>query len=264
MNLLENVEQLSSIKRDSKDIESLSDAEKDYVGECLVPPRPDELVMRIDEIQGGSPPKAIDSNPELAELIESVKDKIPSKYLEAPSDVEQVEQISDTMAELDGLRIENWSQLSIRERVELLKELENKIADIEHRDSCHIDVKDMGEVKQIGNELSGHMGVHSTNRFGWESITINSKLVESNNPRFLKEVLNTILHEGRHSYQTFNMIQRETHTSHGDITNWRWNQYECGYQDARICGFRAYWMQPLECDARKFAEDVLIEYRKKI
>ena len=167
------------------------------------------------------------------------------------------------MINMEELRPENWERLKLDERVAVLNQLELRVADIEHRPPCPVSVKDMGEVRQEGNRLMGHMGVHSTNIFGQESITINSRLVESNNPRFLSEVLDTIIHEGRHSYQTYNMTQRETHTSHGDITNWRWNQYECGYQNARTCGFRAYWMQPLECDARKFAEDVLLAYKNK-
>ena len=37
-----------------------------------------------------------------------------------------------------------------------------------------------------------------------------------------------------------------------------------GYQNAQLWGFKAYWMQPIEADARKFAEDVLTAYKKKL
>jgi len=46
------------------------------------------------------PPKAIDSDQAIAELLEPVKDKIYPLYLETPSDNVQVEAISDVMTRL--------------------------------------------------------------------------------------------------------------------------------------------------------------------
>ena len=106
------------------------------------------------------------------------------------------------------------------------------------------------------------MGYHEKGLLG-ERIVINSELVKSDNPNCYFEVLDTVVHEGRHSYQTYNMEQRQTHTSYGDLTNWKTNLDKYGYQDAQICGFKLYWMQPVEADARKFAEDVLTAYKEK-
>ena len=138
-----------------------------------------------------------------------------------------------------------------------------EIAAIEHRPPCPIYTKDMGAIEKRGDMLLGSMGVHVSGLLG-ESITINSRLLESDDPVFFKEALDTLIHEGRHSYQTYNMIDRETHTSQGDLTNWHRNLDEFGYQSPQQSGFKAYWMQPIEADARKFAEDVLTAYERKL
>ena len=129
--MFENIEGTSSVSKDVSRVSELRQVELDYIKECLCPPRPNELVDRIDDIQGGAPPKALDANPQIAELIEPIKDKIPSEYLEAPNDMEQVSQISDVMAETKGLRLDEWKELSLEQRVELLNKLEEQIAEIE-------------------------------------------------------------------------------------------------------------------------------------
>lgn len=68
-----------------------------YVGEILPLGNTDLLIARIDELNGRKPPKAIDSDRAVAELLEPIKDKIDPLYLEAPSDNAQVEAISDVI-----------------------------------------------------------------------------------------------------------------------------------------------------------------------
>ena len=261
--MFENLENIASAGSDAQQMEKLSDVELEYIGECISPPRPEELVERIDDLLGYEPPKAIDSIPEIATMIEPIRDQIPPTYLEAPNDVAQIEGISDVLAETTELRPEKWKQLSLEEKVDVLNELEVKIAAIEHRPPCPIYTKDMGAIEKRGDMLLGSMGVHVSGLLG-ESITINSRLLESDDPVFFKEALDTLIHEGRHSYQTYNMIDRETHTSQGDLTNWHRNLDEFGYQSPQQSGFKAYWMQPIEADARKFAEDVLTAYERKL
>ena len=88
--MFENIESMSSNHVEDTKTTDYSKVELEFIKECINPPQPEELVMRIDDIQGGKPPKAIDSDPKIAEVIEPVRDQIPSKYLEAPNDMEQV------------------------------------------------------------------------------------------------------------------------------------------------------------------------------
>lgn len=256
--------EIPSSSPDKRNGMELSSNELEYIKECVVPPNPNALIQRVDELQDCVPPKALDSNPQIAEMIEPIREKIPPEYLEAPNDMEQVEQISDVMANTEGLKLQEWKELGLEERVKLLNELESRIAEIEHRPACPIEVKDLGKISEYKGMLQGHMGYHETTLWGGERIVINSELVKSNNPKYFNEVLDTVIHEGRHSYQTYNLEHRETHTSKGDLTNWKTNMNEYGYQNAALCGFKLYWMQPVEADARKFAEDVLNAYKSKL
>lgn len=261
--MIENIEDLSSVPKEGINISDFTQTELEYVKECVVPPQIETLTKRIDELQNTEPPKALNCNPQIAEIIEPIRDNLPSKYLEAPPDHEQVEQISNLMKDVEGVRFEEWKELSLEQKVELLNQLEIRIAEIEHRPFCPIDIEDLGPIK-TDEKLGGHMGYHENSPIQGERIVINSELIKSNDPRCHNEVLNTLIHEGRHSYQTYNLESRQTHTSKGDLENWKINLEKYGYQNAQFFGFKLYWMQPVEADARKFATDVLTAYKTKL
>ena len=88
--------------------------------------------------------------------------------------------------------------------------------------------------------------------------------IKDNDSISFKQTLDTLIHEGRHAYQDYNMTEREVHPREGEVNMWKWNENDIGYQDANFCGFEAYAMQPVETDARAFAEDVLKSYFEKI
>ena len=92
--------------------EGLSDSSVAYLQECVSPETTEALIDRIDELGSDMPPKAIDSNSEIAELIEPVRDRIDSRYLEAPNDFEQVEMAPDAMLEIEGTRYEEWERMT--------------------------------------------------------------------------------------------------------------------------------------------------------
>lgn len=234
--------------------EGLTNSEKDYLSECLSETNTEVLVDRIDELSDYKPPKAIDSDSEVSELIEPVKDNIDSKYLEAPSDIEQIEGIGEYLSGVEDLRYENWENLSYDERYRALQAAEFEIAKIEHREFCGIDLEKLAP---------GQMGYYNPET---HRITLNEYYVMENNPESLKETLDTLIHEGRHAYQDYNMTQREVHPREGEVNMWKWNQNEIGYQypDPLLGGLEAYYMQPVETDARAFAEDVLKNYHERI
>lgn len=250
------LEELESFEKNVEPVEdtrkTISPQESDYINECVEAENPSALIDRIDEVSGYVPPKAIDSDPTVADIIEPIKDEIDSKYLEAPADIEQIESIGDYLAGCEDMRYENWEKLSLEERYTALQAAEIKIAEIEHRDFCGIDLQKMPE---------GHFGYYdpSTKR-----ITLNEYYVMANDPESFKNCLDTLIHEGRHAYQDYNMTQREVHPREGEVNMWKWNENDIGYQDAMLCGFEAYQMQPVETDARAFAEDVLKSYYEKI
>lgn len=230
---------------------SLSANEANYINECVEAEMPQTLVDRIDEMSNCQPPKGIDHNSEVAEIIEPVRDQIDTKYLEAPADLEQISQISDFLSGVEELKYENWCKLEYTERQAVLQRVEDKIAEIEHRDPCEIKF----EVMEYGS-----LGFFDPEN---KDITINARYVASNEFDSYKETLDTLIHEGRHAYQDYNMTEREVHPRGGEVNMWKWNQEEIGYQNPNFVGFEAYAMQPVETDARAFAEDVLTNYLEK-
>lgn len=226
----------------------LSDTGKRYIEEVI--PLHDEqtLVDRVDEVQGGFPPKAIDSDKDIAETIKPVIDEVNPIYLEAPTDTVQIEQAAEAMEKIEGLSFDEWKELSFEERVAILQLVEGVIAEIAHRPSCVVNVKRMDE---------GNYGYFDPDK---GDITLNSRYIKSDSFEDYKECVDTIVHEGRHAYQHYNLTQREVHPREGDLTNWKSNEFEYGYQAAQVYGFKAYWLQPQECDARAFAEDLLKKY----
>ena len=71
-------------------------------------------------------------------LIDSSKIVEAYKLLEAPQDYIQIEQIADMFSECEELRYENWRNLDLSEKVNILNNLEIEIAGIEHRQPCPI------------------------------------------------------------------------------------------------------------------------------
>lgn len=230
----------------------LSDCQLSYIEEVLPFHNDNLLAERIDELNNCYPPKAIDSDRDVAMLIESVKEEISPLYLEAPQDGIQIEEISDMMTCIEGLEFSEWRELSYEERMEVLQRVEFKIAEVAHRPACHVSSKSLGE---------GHYGYYTP---GTGSLVVNSEVISSNSFSDYKETLDTLVHEGRHAYQDYNLNEREVHPRSGDVSNWRLNEERFGYQDAEHCGFKAYVLQPVEADANAFAEDVIKQYFNKI
>lgn len=239
---------------DSKSLDErnyISQTEQSYIEEVLPYNDTELLTSRIDEMGGCQPPKAIDSNKDVAELIEPMKEEINPIYLEAPSDSVQITETVEVMENLDGLDYGDWKELSFEDRIETLQNLENKVAEIVHRPSCQLNVQNLGE---------GYYGYFDPNT---KEITVNSYYINSDKFEDYKETLDTIVHEGRHAYQDYNVTEREVHPRGTEVENWRLNNdSKLGYLDAQTWGFELYQYQPMEADARAFAGDILNQYLK--
>lgn len=248
---IEDYEGLSGFQHLEKR-DSLSDNQRNYIEEVLSLGNRDLLVSRIDELNDCEPPKAIDADPEVADMLMPVIEEIDPTYLEAPQDGIQIEEISDRMTQIEGVEYSEWKKLTFEERMNVLQQVECEVANIAHRPVCSVDCKRLGE---------GHYGYYTP---GDDCITLNADCVRSDSFSDYKEALDTLIHEGRHAYQEYNLNGREVHPRQGDISNWKMNEKDYGYQDAGHYGFKLYELQPVEADARAFAEDVLKRYQYKM
>lgn len=238
-----------SVERAEEVNNALSPRQAAYITECVEGENSSALIDRINELSGFQPPKGIDHDPAVADIVEPLKDQIDSKYLEAPDDIEQISRISDCLSEIDEIRYENWIELPYEDRQVVLQDLEYRIAEIEHREPCQLNFRVMDE---------GNFGAFSPEN---KDITINTRYVISCEFHDYQEMLDTLIHEGRHAYQDYNIATREVHSDVYITNEWSYNfdNYISPNWD-----FQAYYTQPVEQDAREFAEDVLSQYLENV
>lgn len=167
----------------------------------------------------------------------------------APSDLEQIGQIRDCLSNTSEIKFDNWISLELSEKEMVLNALEEQIAKIEHRPACPIHLSELEE-----NLLGGYNPKT-------KDITINSLYAERSDFGAYREIIDTLVHEGRHAYQDYNVNIAEIHPRHSEVESWadtmsggKWEYW--GDCSTRI-GLRLYEQQSIEIDARNFATDVL-------
>lgn len=189
-----------------------------------------------------------------------------SENLEFVTDLEMTKGIAEYLESVSKLKYENWCNLTLEQREELLNEMEKNIAEIEHRPALRVELEDM-EQEHFGYQDEAN-----------HKIVLNSRLVGVNSTAMHREVIDTIVHEGRHAYQHYNVDVKLIHESSSEVKSWEQNFYSAEYQYYR-CGtqkiyipyndgtmhdvdFRLYYYQPVETDARDFSGDVLVKLEK--
>lgn len=245
---------LRELMPDEQSWEGMSDAQRDEAVS--------DILQRYGELN-------LPADFNLHESIGKVFDqRIVEQYerLEAPQDYVQIEAVGETLANCEELRWENWQNLELSEKVEVLNDVETRIAAIEHRPPCPVRTgNDMGELEVTPYEVSGHMGGYRT---GIKDITLNPELLTSDNPMVYREMLDTLVHEGRHAYQDYNVNVCEVHPRHSEVASWsetmaggKWGYWgDCSNE----LGQRLYEQQAIEIDARNFAHDVLNNWWDRI
>ena len=95
-------------------------------------------------------------------------------------------------------------------------------------------------------------------------MVVSENVLTSDSYHDYKEVIDTLLHEGRHAYQDYNLNVRQTEQSDTLVDAWRVNLQKLGYDSVGTFdvmfatkGFYRYYTQPIEVDARYFAETVM-------
>lgn len=166
----------------------------------------------------------------------------------APSMEIQAQEISEFFHEIEELQFDKWKELNIDGRVEVLSLLENETAEIAHRPSLEITYEAMED------EKFGY--------FDGSRIVLSEKFLSSDSYEDYKETLDTIFHEGRHGYQNYNLRVERVDQSEELVESWRVNEDILGYKNGensliQELGYYEYYTQPVEVDARFFAETVI-------
>lgn len=246
-NNLERFEQLKETPISLEPIESLSNIE---LPTDVIEPVPFSDIHSIEDIS--------------TESLDKIERYIGFEPYECLNDAQVTEEIADYLSGIENLKYENWKNLTLEQRTELLNTIEYSIAQIEHRPPLPI------KVEKMASNVFGYQD--SYNKF----IALNSKFVMSNSKEAYKDVIDTIIHEGRHAYQHYNVDQKCVHDSLSEVNTWRENFYDPKYRyysgntlvvigpnKVGDVGYRLYYYQPVEIDARNFASDVMLKLKQR-
>lgn len=207
----------------------------------------------------------IENVSEYQEGLEALHSRLETT--EIVTDLEMTEGIADYLETVEDFKFENWSKLTLEQRAEVLNRVEQNIAAIEHRPPLKVELEELEP---------HHLGYQSASE---HKIVLNSSIVGSNESMDHREVLDTIVHEGRHAYQHYNVDVKMIHESGSEVNTWAENFYNPEYQyyqsgnqkvwipyhDGSVhdVDFRLYYYQPVEIDARNFAADVMTKLEEK-
>lgn len=199
-----------------------------------------------------------------SETINKLESFVGFEPYECLNDVVVTEQIAEYLSGLESLKYENWKNLTLEQRRNMLNTIEYRIAQIEHRPPVPI------KVEKLEPQTFGYQDSYNN------LIALNSKYVMSDSKESYKDVIDTIIHEGRHAYQHYNVDKKCIHDSLSVVNTWRENFYDPKYKyysgstvivigpnKIGDVGFRLYYYQPVEIDARNFASDVMLKLKNK-
>lgn len=155
-----------------------------------------------------------------------------------------------------GLTSEKWSSLEDSEKIEVLQTIENRMAFESGRLPCPV----VGQGLYTGED-GIVLGSYSRET---QTIYINTSQFdpESKYGKDPDRIITTCIHEGRHAYQNQVANGLIAHEDAEEAEAWRENLAEdnyISYQENPV----AYYMQPVEVEARSFAEDRMMQLQEE-
>lgn len=204
--------------------------------------------MEVKEMSNLEIAENFDSNLETVEPRFFLEDLLGISEVEmAPAMEIQTQEISEAFLENPELQYENWKELSPQGRVNALQNFECEVAKIVYRDVLPVKSGD------LGNCVYGQYSPYTND------ITVSESLINSNSQEDYLQTLNTYFHESRHAYQFYNLLTERIEPNSELYESWNINLNVLGYNpgDYGLFGYEEYYTQPVEVDARVFAQEVM-------
>jgi len=171
------------------------------------------------------------------QTIAGVRDGELHPSINILSDEQQIESASTIFKEMHSIQPETWNDLDENLRAKTLQEVEDIIAVYQNRPTSHI------KIKPMDSQLYGY--------YDGNTIYLNQSNISEKDS---KNAVETILHEGRHSYQQFAIQHPWIHSDTKEVNAWRRNLRH--YFDPSKYGQELYESQPVEVDARRYVEKI--------
>jgi|GEM_PF-6855437 len=149
---------------------------------------------------------------------------------------------------IEGLKPGIWSEMTQNERLNALRTLESRLAEIQGRPPLPVVAEAMRE---------GEAGF-----FDGKALHVNIEHLK--NPAYRLEVIDTIAHEGRHAYQYYAVRHPGFHPNTQEVIYWAANEHAYFHpkQIGEKFGPEYYLCQPTELDAWRYGamtQDVFAE-----
>lgn len=156
----------------------------------------------------------------------------------------QIKQMVYYLNSMPEVKRENWINLSFEERVKVIQKIETQAAKVGCRPALAVETAPM------------NANNHGYMNWGSQKIVINENLIRSNKTEAFQQAIKTLLHESRHAFQYSNIALERTEPNDEKYQSWVLN-LATGYCAAKLFGLKNYYLQPLEVDARVFAEAIV-------
>ena len=144
--------------------------------------------------------------------------------------------VNDSLADIAELDPSVWKDLGSEERLLVLQRVENTLAQTQGRPPVPVSIREIRD--PAGGNTWGHYSPAS------RRVTIDRSDFEGDD---IKHLVETVAHEGRHTYQHYAVDNPGFHPDDEDVKRWRHNFDE--YLTAKEYGYRRYRTQPIETDA---------------
>ena len=153
------------------------------------------------------------------------------------SDVENELQIKEAVERLSNiaeLQPDVWDQLDSDQRLGVLQLVENNLAEVQGRPSVGI--------------TPIELPANAFGQFDGTQIQINQDHLTGNSID-VREMIDTIVHEGRHAYQSYAIEHPGFHSDSDQVQSWADNFQPENYLTVEQYGQEMYQNQPIEADA---------------
>lgn len=153
----------------------------------------------------------------------------------------QIQDAVNSLSQIEEIQPQNWGNLEQGERLTTLQNVENHMAEIQQRDILPVVV----DSNMHDNEFGG---------FNGEEIRINQNHLMGDQP--VDEMVDTIVHEGRHAYQQYAINNPGVISDSEVVDQFEENLLPGNYLTANDYGQAAYENQPIEADAFEYAGQI--------
>jgi hypothetical protein len=159
---------------------------------------------------------------------------------------QQINSAVESLQQIEAINGEVWQTLDAGERLEVLQDIENRMAIVQGRPAVGV------AVTQLESNTFGY--------YDGQGITVNADHLAGNMP--VTEFVDTLVHEGRHAYQDYAIRNPDFVRDTTLVSAWAENFAPGNYLTADDYGQELYQGQPIEADAWNYAGHILTSLNK--